>query len=77
MILYTIYDPSVVFQNIDYYNLDKLNAGFTEMDVNGVKVLAVRSQNDGMRIERLLSTNPLHFLDPRFQPGVSIPEKGR
>ncbi len=77
MILYTIYDPSVVFQNIDYYNVDKLSSGFTEMEVNGVKVLAARSQNDGMRIERLLSTNPLHFLDPRFQPGVSIPENGR
>ncbi len=75
MILYTIYDPSVIFQNIDYYNQEKLNSGFTEMKVNGVKVLASPAQNAGMRIERLLSTNPRHFLDPGLQPGVSIPEK--
>lgn len=75
MILYTIYDPSVVFQNVDYYNQEKLNSGFAEMEVNGVRVLAAPAQNEGMRIERLLSTNPMHFLDPRLQPGVSIPEK--
>ena len=72
MILYTIYDPSVIFQNIDYYKQPNLNSGFSEMVINGVKVLASRSMNDGMRIERLLSTNPLHYLDPKLQPGVTI-----
>ncbi len=75
MILYTIYDPSVVFKNIDYYNQANLNSGLTEMVINGVKVLASRSMNDGMRIERLLSTNPLHYLDPKLQPGVILKDK--
>lgn len=76
MILYTIYDSSVIFQNMDCYNQESLNTGFSEMEVNGVRVLAAKTQNDGMRIERLLSTNPLHFLDPRLQPGVEILRKG-
>ncbi len=75
MILYTIYQPSVIFNNIDYYNQSNLNSEFTEMMINGVKVLASHSANEGMRIERLLSTNLLHYLDPKLQPGVIIKDK--
>jgi hypothetical protein len=60
---------------MDYFNTEKLNAGFTEMEFNGIKFLAARTPDNEMRIERLLSTNPLHFLDPRFQPGLTIPKK--
>lgn len=40
--------------------------------VSGVPVL-VAPLGDGLaRIERLLSTDPNHFLDPRFQPGTLV-----
>lgn len=75
MILYTIYDPSMIYQNIDYYDQSNIGSGLTEMMVNGVKVLASRSVDNSMRIERILSTNPYHYLDPNLQPGVIIKDK--
>ncbi len=75
MILYTIYDPAVIFQNIDYYKQPDMNSGFIEMVINGVKVLASRSMDESMKIERLLSTNPMHYLDPKLQPGAILRDK--
>ncbi len=77
MILYTIYDPSVVFSNIDYYNFERSPSGFSEIEINGVTVLASRNGPDGVRLERILSTNPSHFLDPKLQPGVIVGKQGR
>lgn len=73
MILYTIYDPSVIFENIDYYNPQNTKTSFSEIEIHGVKVQVVQMGNEEARIERILSTNPSHYLDPRLQPGRIIP----
>lgn len=76
MILYTIYDPSIIFTNVDYYNYERIRSDFSEIAINGVKVQASRNGADELRIERILSTNPNHFLDPRLQPGVLVGKQG-
>jgi len=40
--------------------------------VAGVPVLVTPAGGGWARIERLLSTDPDHFLDPRFQPGALV-----
>jgi hypothetical protein len=46
-----------------------------ETIVDGVSLL-VQQDGDAFRVVRLLSPDPAHFLDPRFQPGnVIIPSK--
>ncbi|OPX43706.1 hypothetical protein CLHUN_24260 [Ruminiclostridium hungatei] len=72
MILHTIYDTSLIFSNMDYYNPEKINTGFTELEVDGVRLLVMKTSDDEIKIERILSTNPLHFLNPRLQPGAVI-----
>ncbi|MBT9258545.1 MAG: YlzJ-like family protein [Clostridiales bacterium] len=43
------------------------------LEVAGRKVLCAPGEEPGtFRIERLLSTDPMDFLDPRFQPGTWI-----
>lgn len=70
MILYSIYEPSVVFPDINYFNNNSTD--YQEVVINGVKVLAFKSGSDEMRVERILSTDPLHFLNPMLQPGTVI-----
>jgi len=44
-----------------------------ELVETGEVTLLVRRQPDGSRrVERLLSTDPRHFLDARFQPGAQL-----
>ncbi len=42
-----------------------------EAVVDGI-LLLVQQDKDVMRIVRILSSDPSHFLDPRFQPGNAI-----
>jgi hypothetical protein len=43
-----------------------------EMTVDGVTML-VRKEGDGERtVVRLISPDPAHYLDPRFQPGNKL-----
>jgi hypothetical protein len=42
-----------------------------EITINGVP-MQVRMENHSLRIVRLLSPDPQHYLDPRFQPGNEI-----
>lgn len=72
MILHTIFDASVIFSNMDYYNPDKINTGFSELEVDGVKLLVMKTSENEMIVERILSTNPAHFMNPRLQPGARI-----
>lgn len=40
--------------------------------VEGVRLLA-RNVGDGRgQIEQVISTDPAHYLDPRFQPGMMV-----
>jgi len=64
--LYTVVPPEELF-------LDEGDPpALIEGAVGGVPVL-VAPLGDGLaRIERLLSTDPGHFLDPRLQPGSIV-----
>ena len=65
MVLYTIVPPEELF-------FDDEPAASVEAAVNGVPMLVVPLGDGLARIERLLSTDPDHFLDPRYQPGSLV-----
>lgn len=66
MILYTIYDPEFVF------NTPENNVSYSEMSVDGVTVQISLINNEDCRVERIISTNPTDYLNPRLQPGSII-----
>jgi len=63
MLLYTVVPPEEIFFGDDEAPEPVAAA------VAGVPVLVTPAGGGWARIERLLSTDPDHFLDPRFQPG--------
>ena len=67
MVLYTIVPPEFLFDDDDPEEVVPVKAA-----VNGVPVLVVPTGEGKGRIERLLSTDPDHFLDPLFQPGTVV-----
>ena len=71
MIFYSIYDTSFVFGNRGLDDVSTNNS-FCEMNVDGVMVQVSRSNNSELRIERILSTNPKDFLNPKLQPGSVV-----
>ncbi len=71
MIFYSIYDTSVVFGNRGLGD-NSSNTNLTEMNVDGVMVQVSRSNNAELRIERILSTNPKDYLNPKLQPGAKV-----
>lgn len=71
MILYTIYDSNVIFKN-GYLGEQEANAGYSEMNVDGVMVQVSQSNNADICVERILSTNPADYLNPKLQPGCII-----
>ncbi|WP_028775811.1 YlzJ-like family protein [Shimazuella kribbensis] len=66
MIHWTPLPEELIFSQQD----DSLPA-IHETIVDGVSLL-VQQDGDAFRVVRLLSTDPAHFLDPRFQPGNVI-----
>ncbi len=65
MILYTIVPYDAIF-----------NAGndvkYLEMEYLGEKVRVICTPDNRFILDRLLSTSPKSFLDPRFKPGSVI-----
>ncbi|ACL76053.1 YlzJ-like family protein [Ruminiclostridium cellulolyticum] len=72
MILYTIYDHSVVMGSTSGNAENEL--GYSEMNINGVQVQVSRCGNSDYQIQRIISTNPYDFLNPMIQPGTTIPK---
>jgi hypothetical protein len=69
MMLYTIIPLEIVFKGTED------GAEIKEREIinyNGVVMEAIRQSDGRYRIERLLSTNPMLYLDARFQPGSII-----
>lgn len=67
--LYTIIPLEIVLKNADDYTEIKERE---IINYHGIIMEATR-QNDGRyRIDRLLSTNPMIYLDERFQPGIIL-----
>jgi hypothetical protein len=71
MILYTIYDPNVIFKNSGSGD-QQVNSSYSEMSVSGIMMQVSQTNNKDFRVERILSTNPADYLNPRFQPGSII-----
>ncbi len=70
MILYTIYDPNMIFKSLNS-NAKQNSTSYTELNINGT-MLEVSQTDKDYRVERIISTNPSDFLNPRFQPGSII-----
>ncbi|EPR13388.1 YlzJ-like family protein [Ruminiclostridium papyrosolvens] len=73
MILYTIYDHNVVMGSSPTDNAEN-SLDYTEMSIDGVQVQISRYGNSDYQVQRIISTNPYDYLNPRIQPGTIIPK---
>jgi len=71
MILYTIYDHNIVFKN-GFYGEQQANTSYSEMNVDGTIVQVSQINKEDFHIERIISTNPSDYLNPKLQPGCVI-----
>ncbi|MEH7382582.1 YlzJ-like family protein [Bacillus sp. JJ1533] len=67
MILYTMMPQELIYPQTDMEDNQ-----FKYVDVNGVSLAVSHSQNGEYIIERVMSTDPQHFLDGRYSPGQKI-----
>lgn len=73
MIHYSIYDTSVIFGNQGFgLSSNQASLNYSDMNIEGVMVQVSRSNNSEIRIERILSTNPKDYLNPKLQPGSIV-----
>lgn len=68
MLHWTLLPEELIFDSLDS---SQAVPPIHETIVDGIPLL-VQQDGDGFRVVRLLSTDPAHFLDPRFQPGSFI-----
>ena len=71
MILYTIYDPNVIFKN-GGFGEQQPAASYSEMNVGGIRVQVSQNNSADICVERIISTNPADYLNPKLQPGCVI-----
>jgi hypothetical protein len=71
MILYTIFDPNVVFNN-GILGEPQADINYSVLNVDGIKVQVFKTNNTDLYIERVISTNPADYLNPKLQPGCLI-----
>lgn len=71
MILYTIYDPDIIFNYESLYN-NEANTKYSEIYVDGIMVQAVQLNNSDYCVNRIISTNPMDYLNPKLQPGSIV-----
>lgn len=67
MILYTMMPKDLIFPP-DEGDFGKQ----VEIVHDGIPVVAEKVQDTGYRIVRVLSTDPAHYLDPKYFPGAII-----
>ncbi|MEH7222617.1 YlzJ-like family protein [Bacillus sp. JJ1566] len=67
MILYTMMPHELI-----YPQTEMENSNLKYIDVNGVSLAVSDSQDGEYTIERVMSTDPQHFLDGRYSPGQKI-----
>ncbi|WP_024834361.1 YlzJ-like family protein [Ruminiclostridium josui] len=73
MILYTIYDHNVVMGSSSKDN-GKNNLNYSEMNIDGIQVQVSRYGDSDYQVQRIISTNPYDYLNPKIQPGTIIPK---
>lgn len=75
MIFHSIIPLETVFQDMPKDEGQR----YTEMDYLGEKIQVSALTNNQLVIQRIISTSPKAYLNPRLQPGTTIPagqEKG-
>lgn len=72
MILYSIIPVEVVFS--EQYGKEDYN--FVEIEYEGEKILASQLSNNRYRINRVISTSPEAYLNPKLIPGEIIETYG-
>lgn len=68
MILYSIVPVEVVFDSTN--NCDEYN--FMEIEYEGEKVVVTQLSNRKYKVDRLISTSPKAYLNPKLMPGQII-----
>ena len=68
MILYTIVPLEVIFMNEDKDNRNT----YIEIDYMGVKIQAIPLSGNQYMINRIISTSPRAYLDPKLKPGSIV-----
>lgn len=68
MILYSIVPPEVIFEN---FNKCQEN-GYIEINYLGERVVVMPLSNNRYQINRVISTSPKAYLNPRLMPGNVI-----
>jgi hypothetical protein len=67
MILYTMTPLDQIFPTPE-----EEYARYVAVNYNGVELLAEMQENEGYRVDRILSTDPAHYMDQSIQPGSII-----
>lgn len=67
MVLYTVVSDEFIFETSEELSL------FDEVQHDGARLLVWRKGKNRGRIERVISTNTAHYLDPHLQPGAPAP----
>ena len=67
MILYTMMPQELIYPHTDMEDNQ-----LKYVDLDGVSLAVSQSQNGEYTIERIMSTNPQHYLDGRYSPGQKI-----
>ncbi len=68
-VLYTIVPMEVIYGEDEE---EETEAPEHLVEVDGVPLLVRPDGRGGSVVSRLLSTDPRHFLDPRWQPGARV-----
>lgn len=67
MILYTMMPQELIFpDNLEDYGKQKM------VNYEGIPLLVEMTDNHQYRVLRILSSDPVHFLDSRCEPGSYI-----
>ncbi|WP_453996844.1 YlzJ-like family protein [Bacillus nitroreducens] len=67
MILYTMMPQELI-----YPQTEMEASNFKYVDVDGVSLAVSQGSNGEYTIERVMSTNPQHYLDGKYAPGQKI-----
>jgi len=68
LILHTIVPTDYIFGHFT----DQTGPGFRVIEWNNVKLEVIPAGEQRYQINRIMSTNPFDYLNPRLQPGTII-----
>ena len=66
--IYSIVPPEIIFEN----KKDKENYKIKEVQYQGEKLQVMQLENNRLKVQRIISTNPQAYMNPNIQPGTII-----